>query len=375
MMLSVRVTALICAVSVLPSVGLGKDDSKIPLSTASPRSQVQRYLDWIPASSETLVVLEQPYRIPQKPDESSAPALDAAFRELHLMNMFETDVREVLVGQTIRHWIEASSRFRLPEFPPELGQVNLTGCNQKYDGCHVLVFDDEATVDTEELFTRVLKPRDEQQRGFVAPKRHRVEGHTTIEYVAGQMARSRPRGGSETPPDTKELDTIWCLRYWMTSPSKNVLLIATSRSLLAETLRKIKKPDRTAFPTTLAEWKHLGNLTPIWGMRHFPAQPALRDLTDFRRRGTQTATGFTFEIDPIAKRARLTFLNCNQAAAENMQSIIHDYVYADTRFNTGSDGTLVARIDWSKEPAGVTLKIQAALEFWLQIQLGHGVVI
>jgi len=360
---------------VLPSVGLGKDDSKIPLRTESPRSQIQAFLDWIPASSETLVVLKRPYRIPQKLDESTAPALDVAFRELHLMNMFETDVREVLVGQTIRHWIEASSRFRLPEFPPEVGQVNLTGCNQKYDGCHVLVFDDEATLDTEELFTRVLKQRDEQERGFVAPKKHRIEGHTTIEYVAGRMARRRSRGSRETPAVTEELDTIWCLRYWITSPVKNVLLVATSRSFLEETLRKIRKPDQTAFPTTLDEWKYLGNLAPIWGMRHFPAQPTLRDLTDFRRRGTQTATGFTFEIDPIAKRARLTFLNCNQAAAKNMRSVIQQYVYADTQFSTGPDGMLVARIDWSKEPAGVALRIKAALEFWLQMQLGHAVVI
>ena len=374
-MLSVRVTALICAVSVLPSVGLGKDDSKIPTREGSPRSQIQTYLDWIPASSETLVVLERPYRIPQKPDESTSPALDVVFREMHLMNMFETDVREVLAGQTIRHWIEASSRFRLPEFPPEVGQVNLTGCNQKYDGCHVLVFDDEATLDTDELFVRVLRQRDGKGPGVAAPKEHRIEGHRTIEYVVDRAARRRTRGGSETPSDTEKINAVWSSRYWITSPAKNVLLVATSRKFLAETLRKIRKPDQTAFPSTLDEWKYLGNLAPIWGMRHFPAQPTLRDLTDFRRRGTQTATGFTFEIDPIAKRARLTFLNCNQEAAENMQSIIHDYVYANTQFNTGPDGMLVAEIDWSKEPADVALRIKGSLAFWLQMQLGHGVVI
>jgi hypothetical protein len=99
------------------------------------------------------------------------------------------------------------------------------------------------------------------------------------------------------------------------------------------------------------------------------------DLSDLRRRGDKAASGFAFEIDPNAGWAKVAFLNCSQRAAESMRSKIERYVCAKTQFKTEADGTLVAEIDWSKEPPEVASRVQGRLVSWLQHHIGYAVVI
>ena len=270
--------------------------------------------------------------------------------------------------------IEASSQFRFPEIHEGVGDISTTGWALKYDGCHIFVFDDESPLNTSELFELLLQPDREPNTYVPAPKKHRVEGHDTVEYVTSRFVRERAREATETQAIAKQIDAAVSIHYWIASPSKNVLIVSTTRDFLAESLRKIEQPDQTAFPESLEEWNHLNNDVSVWGLRHFQPKPRLTDLSDNRRHHDLTIAGLTFEIDANAGKATLTFLNCNPQAKKWMRSSIESCIHAKTQFRADVDGTLVAEIDWSTEPPEVADRIKLLLCGWLQTCLGHAVV-
>ena len=211
--------------------------------------------------------------------------------------------------------------------------------------------------------------------GPIAPARqHRVEGLAVVECVV--PARGRTKGSRETPETTALVEAALSTHYWITSPEKNVLLIATSREFLADTLGNIKR--KALSPPTLdaelTEWRHVTGDRSIWGMRHYPSSPEPRDLSDPRRLN-KSCDGLVYDIDVSAGRARLAFVRCDTAAADAFGSGVKVYVHTGAEFRREEDGTLVAEIDWSGENGRIARKVQSALAFWLLMHLGHAVVI
>ena len=87
------------------------------------------------------------------------------------------------------------------------------------------------------------------------------------------------------------------------------------------------------------------------------------------------ASGFTFEIEPKAEKATLTYLNCNAIADKSMRGTIRKYVCQTAQFKTKTDGTLVAEIDWSKKSLEFANKTRGFLVFWLLHSIGYAVII
>jgi len=340
------------------------------------RSKVEKYINWLPSKSETLIVVQQPYQIPKAPDKNTRSP-DRVFHEMHFGAIFGEDARELLVGKTIKLSIEASTRFRMPDFPKEVGnELQLVGVGTKFDGCYLLVFDETTELHTKELFERLLKQSGRKPNPHVAsPARHRIEGHEVIEFVTNVPFHKRTRGAKETPEHTRLIDAALSVRYWIAAPSKGVLVVATSQSVLKTTLHKVVNPDQKAFPATLPEWNHISGTASIWGMRHFKPKPRPSDFSDFRQNSIPVISGFTFEIDPKTKRANATFIDCDSESKKRLRSSVEHYVWSGTRFTETDTGVLVAKIDWSKPALRNVSKLQGDLSVWLIMYLGHAVLI
>jgi len=357
--------ALLLLALPLHAVGDEKDSEALPPKSA--RSRIEPYVDWLPWTSETLIVFDQLYQVPPDPRQR------ASFHEISLPQMFQGDARNMLAGKLIKLRIEAASGFHYPIFPEEVRDaVSSVGVTFRYDGCHILVFDERTPLDTTALFETLLQQHPEPTSLIPAAARHRIAGYAAIAYSSsptGRHANSRA-----TPDQRKRIAAALSVRYWIASPMKNVLIVATSRAVLAETLRKVEHPDPTAFPATLEEWQQITGEMPIWGMRHYHTLPRRGDMSDLREEGRRMS-GFTFEIDPTADKAELTFLDCNPKMIRSVRYNIVTYVYSDAKFTEGPDGRLVVHLDSSEKAAEDAFDVASDLVGWLVFHLGHAYVI
>lgn len=367
--------ATVVSVLLTGTLCLGDEPAKEPVVSRGARSQLQPYVDWLPSASESLLVLEEPYQVPPEPGEdASFRSLSVdVFREIFLKQMFEGDAREALVGKRIQLWIEASSNFHFPIFPEDVrGVVDTIGVSMHYDGCHVIVFDQMTPPETRRLFAQLLRKHPAPTTLIPAPERHQIEGHEAIAWSTSPPDRSTPRSTAE---QNLVIAAALSIRYWIASPKDNVLIVATSRAVLAETLRKFHEPDQRAFPETLEEWKHVSVEKPVWGMRHYRPEPTPGDMSDLRDDEGEGVSGFTFEIDAEADTGELTFLNCSHRTSQSLQRGILAYVYPRWHFTVGPHGRLVSHLDWSTESPDDEIEVEGNLVFWVYVHLGHAVTI
>jgi hypothetical protein len=285
------IIAFLCATS--PTIG---DDGLDGAATRKlSRSADQPYMDWLPADSESLIVVRTPYTIlakPENPAASQRRPSGIAFHEMTFNGMFEHHVRDVFVGKTIDVWVEASTRFRFRDLPCDVGHVSTTGLGLKYDGCYIVVFAEQSPVPQKELFRRLLQQHSGNTSPTVRPAvLHQIGQHDAIEYTPQHLHGARTRAAAETPEMTRKIDTAWATTYWLAVPRPNTLLIATTRSCLTETLRKMGDPDQLAFPESLEEWEYVSPDAPIRGIRHFQEPIGKTDFSDPRHSTGYDATG------------------------------------------------------------------------------------
>jgi hypothetical protein len=381
MMFFNRLLAIPLSLVVLPLTCLGDEKEKGPSSSVkSARSEIQPYVDWLPANSQTLVVSQRLFQIPAERPEDAAldtVSLDAVYLRMHVMHMFEGEAREVLAGKRIRLWIEAASRFYFPEFPDEVEDaVETVGVSTHYDGCHVLVLDEAAAPDTPELFEKLLLQHPEPTSQIPAAKRHVIDGYNAIAYSVSPPDLNHSR---TTPEQKKRIDATLSIRYWIASPVENVLVVATSREVLEETLRKVSNPDQKAFPASLEGWMHITGDMPTWGMRHLPEKPDPFDhtpLTSLRdEEEGYDVSGLTFGIDGEADKAELTFVNCSSKMLVRIQSMIRREFTSLTSTTVGPHHRVLFYLDWSEETPDDARKAGRQFVFWLLYHLGHAAVI
>lgn len=360
---------------------LGDQKDSEASAVQSTRSSIEPYVNWLPENSQTLVVSQRSYQIPEQLDEDASFAtlpLDTLLLERQLTPMFRGDAREVLAGKRIRLSIEAASRFYFPRVPDEVENFQTVGVSQRYDGCHIFVFDENTPLDAAALFEKLLQQHPEPRSHIPAASRHQIERHDAISWSASPPGKRNT--GRETAEETSLIEAALSIRYWIASPKGNVLVVATTRDVLAETLRKVSSPDQNAFPTTLKEWEHLTGRMPTWGMRHYPSERTPEDMSDLRGpKGESRISGFTFEIDPKADKAKLTFLDCSPELSCRLRLNVLRYISVnslDAKYTQETTvGTLVQPLNWSHDPPDEAGRTEGKLASMLIIWLGHAFVI
>src|SRR5262245_18741692 len=118
--------------TLLTSSGMTPD---VTSASLAPASCWEQSLDWLPEDTETLIVAQVPFEIPQPTAEQLK--LDEAIRFLPfgpVLRLQDEMLYKELVGQKVLCAIEGSRRFTAPR---NLGMM-------PYQGAHILQFDPEA---------------------------------------------------------------------------------------------------------------------------------------------------------------------------------------------------------------------------------------
>jgi hypothetical protein len=249
----------------------------------APRKQlpesVDRFVWWLPADTETLIVSQGPFEVFPHPTEETIDEL-TFLETARLVPMWPlADVQDGLLWKEFQEQnvvvaVQGGRRFR------PLGML-------LYEGCHIVQFDEAAHDAVERAFRAGLERADETIRlagTRVAVFEHKIE------------------------------NDVWSL--FVAHPEAGILLAATDRAYLEAVLRRReRKADVRALPDDLPEWEHVDLEAPVWAVRHYRAENAEKDPSSPRAgRATQLvsdpkAVGFVFWYDAGGKTARARYLS------------------------------------------------------------------
>src|SRR5262245_54756373 len=190
-----------------------------------------------------------------------------------------------IIGQTVMLSVEGSRKFRPPA---NLGSM-------MYEGCHVLVFDQDFSA-VRDSFIKLLETQ--------AKEVQELASHQVMVF------------------EQKLERDLW--KIFITSPQPYVVLCATDQGYLNEMLNRISlKAKNRALPESLPEWKQVDTTAQFWAVRHYDKENALRDKTS-PLHGKQAAAnapdnqaiGITLTYNPNReKEIRIIYLSGNSKAA------------------------------------------------------------
>jgi hypothetical protein len=209
-------------------------DARNQTMAAEGTSLVDAILGWLPRDTETLVVAQQPFVIPEsKPDEIQSALVMAQSYVLGLLAAAEGEkLEKALPGQTMRIAALAARNFAEQPADPRgfipLGMI-------AYQGCGVYA--------------------------FAQPVPESILSRSSDESVLGQRVWTSK--GSQN--DRKDSDT-----YFVSFPKPDMVLVCNDRSFLTEMISRMDaKANPRALPASLPEWQHLDRSAPLWAIRHF----------------------------------------------------------------------------------------------------------
>ncbi len=239
---------------------------------------IEEILWWLPEDTETVIATNGPYDVVrasvrdlERKDSSKkqiTPELLEEFFRIGLpFSNEEKRLDETLAGYRIQVTIEGSRAFRSPK---RLGLM-------PFEGCRVIVFDR----DVQEIQRNLLPELEQKTPTFLDLDGIRVAGF-----------------------EEKQEADIW--HFYVTFPRPNVLLYATDKTYLAQTLARMKtRAAARALPANLPEWEHLDLAAPFWALRHFRQEGADLDPSSpvsGRHREANApdvkAIGLVFSFDP-----------------------------------------------------------------------------
>ncbi len=326
------------------------DDSGVRLLA---RGQIEPYINWLPNDTETLIVLREKYTIPMESPEFNAGMTFAMQEQEGWLNgVFDhRHARALLSGKVLTLFIEGSCQFRLPRKSGCDGVLN--------DGCVVLVFEQSLGEAQQALF---------RQMRVMGAKPCAVHGVSALEYTPRRL-----RGNAAG------------ISFWITSPKPDVLLIATSSDFLKAILEKMARPDKTALPTTLSNWRHIDAAATVWGMREYqPRNPQVLDISDARwREGLElpafaNATGFSFQQNEADNRIEIVWLGCDDGMIEKLRKSIRHRVAkdeVDCAVQSEGNGVLRITVVWPDAKdlprAAERRQMRSGIEMWLWWYLGR----
>jgi len=202
-------------------------------------------LTWLPADTETLVVAQQPFKIPEA--NSQIPPSAIAGAQTYILGPIgaaeEGKVLEALLGRTIRLTAIGARKFQNHEARGSRNALPLGMI--AYQGCAVYSLIEEVP---ESIFQRSA---DES-----------VMGHPV--WISK---------GSQN--DDKDTDT-----YLLALPRPDLMLACNDRDFFTQMVSRMAASQAPrALPADLPEWKQLDRSAPVWAIRHFRADRAKTDPT------------------------------------------------------------------------------------------------
>ena len=253
-----------------------------------PSEEISEVLSWLPADTESIVVANGPFMLPEmRPSEEySVPSAvsvedlrdDFEHLPLALIGFNNGILASHLEGQKVTVAIEGARHFRVPE--------GLGGA--LFEGCSIVVF-----------------ARDVSDR---AASFFKVSAKTAL-----------PSEQIEDPKVAvfqELLDTdMWTI--FVDFPKPNVALVCTDRDYLREAIVRMRgAKGARALPEQLPEWKYADTHARFWGLRHFDNTQAKDDPTSpFAgdkpgKLHDEQAIGLTFRFDPYkSRKATITYLS------------------------------------------------------------------
>ena len=255
-------------------------------SSLAPTSYWEESLNWLPEDTETVIVAQVPFEIPQPTSEQLK--FDEAITFLPfgpVLRLRDEMLYKELVGQKVLCAIEGSRRFTAPR---HLGMM-------PYQGAHILQFDLAADGALQKAF-RICQQKADKN----------------IELAGERVAVFTEKHESDK----------WS--FFVSQPQPGVLICATNQAFLEETLKRIgRKPDRRALPADLPEWKHVDINAHVWAIRHYRKESAENDPSSPLRPKAAAnvpdpdAIGLVFWYRPeIDKLIRVRYLSGAENALE-----------------------------------------------------------
>lgn len=239
---------------------------------------VDDVLWWLPEDTETILVAQGPFRLNALP-ESETPRLEPLLEWLPTAPLEGNAIKQ-LSGRSVSFILEGSRHFRKPT---SLGDF-------PYEGCHILVFQDDLDEEGEAILISLSKHADRHEK---------IHGVPTAIF------------------ERKWEEDMWTI--FVSHPKPNVLLCATSRKYLAEVLtRSEDRAESRALPQELPEWEHVDRTSKFWAVRHYgrdnavfdPSSPIGKKPSGFYGRNDHAigcAVAFDPRLDPPV--ATITYLS------------------------------------------------------------------
>jgi hypothetical protein len=272
---------------------------KLKKSPEPPSEEVQQVLAWLPADTETVVVANGPFSLPdlgtrdeETPGVESFFDLEENFEALPLgLFGFKGQILSSrLLGQKVAFAIEGARHFQITE---GLGTA-------PFEGCSIAVFQRDVS---------------DRAAAFLKDSAKRALPSEQIEDQKVAVFQAQLENDQWT--------------FYVDFPKPTVALACTNRDYLREVLVRMRDSRGvTALPDNLPEWKYIDTHDQFWGLRHFtkpqpgsaPAAGAsVEKPTEFDAglNGDSPAyvpddqpIGLTFRLDPSKSRtAVLTYFS------------------------------------------------------------------
>ncbi len=304
-------------------------------------ADVQQILSWLPADTETVIVVTKPFSLPdlRNTDWNRDFHIDAWLRAMAFttLSLDNGALLESFRNQQVLLAVEGSRHFRTPEgfgwFP--------------FEGCTIVVFADD------------LGERADAFLNTASGSALRVE---EIEGLNILVFEQRVESG------------LWTTFVAFKKP--NILLVATNLDYLRDVLSRMRDNSRPrALPETLPEWKYVKKDAEIWALRHYdrsqgdsdPTSPFWDPKKTFQAgMNDEQAIGLTFNFDRAdRKEPTITYLSGNPSVAKGTLIM----PFAGSPVSVAFRELDVGAIEATYGPGPPT---DAALGYGLPLLLGHG---
>jgi hypothetical protein len=331
-----RCLGLIVALLVLASLPITGGTAAAPVPAAPSTPRWEPLLAWLPEDTETLIVAPLGFEIPKPDTKDEATEYSKAFQFLpvgRFPDLKEELLGKELAGQKVLCVVEGSRRFTAP------GELGL----MPYEGCHIFQFDPEF----DEALKKVMRTCEEK-------------ADKTIEVASVKVA---------VFTEKQERDT-WI--FLVCRPRPDILICATNRDYLEETLKRIdKKPAARAMPADLPEWKYVDIKARVWAIRHYRQETAKNDPSSpLHPDGSDAdAVGFVFWVGADSgKVAQVRYLSDAKDALK-IATNEWEVLQLNPEVKQAAPGVIEIAISIAKdEAAGMFL-------FALMLRLGHGILV
>ncbi len=307
--------------------------------------QLRKMIEWLPADSETLMVVNEPFKFTDWDEQSvidkSSPEeriewLSEGMQRLAAGGLFSLETKELndaLQDLPVERAIAGSRRFR---------RANGLGA-WPYEGCQVIKFKESADSAIAKAFAI-------------------YEDHATVMTEIG----GHPVAVFERPSQSRANLDDWT--FYVCHPQPGVLLRATHHQYLEEVLARLDKPGKTrAFPKELAQWNHVDVKAPFWALRHYRIDRAKVDPS-IPLSSDPGTIGFTFWLEEGAKSPKAHYLTKSEGAEGIVSAVWNGHMYGlSPKFKLVDSGVVEITADFPTDEATVIYLL------FLHGYLGHGV--